>query len=142
MKALRVLVVDDSDGFRATLVEFLGAMEGIEIVSQAKSGREALLLVRALAPDVVLLDISMRGINGLDTARFIKQESPDTRVVFVTIHDRESYRELLRGVHVDGFINKSDIARDLRPLLRRFQRSVNETQAPKVGGSPKKGEQR
>ncbi len=122
MNTLKVLVVDDSDNVRATLVDFLNTIDGIEIVSQAKSGREALLLVRALAPDVVLLDISMPGISGLDTARFIKREYPHTRVVFVTIHDQEPYREFVHDVQADGFINKNNIARDLRPLLSRFQR--------------------
>jgi len=126
MQSLRLLVVDDSDDFRSSLVQFLNTIQGIEVVSQAKSGREALLLVRALSPDVVLLDISMPGINGLEAARFIKEETPDTRVVFVTIHDKESYLELLRGVRADGFVTKSDIARELPALLGSFQRATSQ----------------
>lgn len=127
MEALRdltVLVVDDSDEFRGTLVQYLDSIEGITVVSEAKSGREAILLVRSLSPDVVLLDISMPGLNGPEAARLIKMEWPDTRIIFVSIHDERLYRRLARGVHADGYVNKDHLMRDLPPLLRRFRRPL------------------
>jgi DNA-binding NarL/FixJ family response regulator len=122
MEPLRVLVVDDSDEFRSAMVQYLSSLDGIEIVSEAKSGREAFMMVRAVSPDVVLLDISMPGLNGVEVAGFIKKYSPEAKVVFVSIHDEESYRALVRDIHADGFVNKDNLMRDLTPLLRRFQR--------------------
>jgi DNA-binding NarL/FixJ family response regulator len=122
MEPLRVLVVDDSDTFRSAMVQYLNSLDGIESVDEAKSGREAFMMVRGVSPDVVLLDISMPGLNGVEVAGFIKRYSPETRVVFVTIHDEESYRAIVRDVHADGFVNKDHLRRDLAPLLTRFRR--------------------
>ncbi len=124
LRDLTVLVVDDSDEFRGTLVQYLNSIEGITVVSEAKSGREAILLVRSLSPDVVLLDISMPGLKGPEAARLIKMEWPDTRIIFVSIHDERSYRRLTRGVPVDGYVNKDHLVRDLPPLLRRLRRPL------------------
>lgn len=124
LKDLTVLVVDDSDEFRGTLVQYVNSIEGITVVSEAKSGREAILLVRSLSPDIVLLDISMPGLNGPEAARLIKMEWPDIRIIFVSIHDERSYRTLARGVHADGYVNKDHLVRDLPRLIRRFRRPL------------------
>ncbi len=124
LRDLTVLVVDDSDDFRSTLVQYLSSLKGITVASEAKSGREAFVLVRGLSPDVVLMDISMPGMNGAEAAKYIKMASPETRVVFVSIHDEKAYRRLTRNVHADGFVNKDHVMRDLPPILRRFRRPL------------------
>ena len=121
---LKVLVVDDSDTFRSALISYLEKQDGIEVVEEAKSAREAFLFARLLAPHLVLMDISMPGLSGLDGAAFIKQSSPSTRVVFVSIHDEETYRNTMRDLHVDGFVSKNNLTRDLPELLRRFKKEL------------------
>ena len=119
-----MLVVDDSDTFRSALISYLEKQDGIEVVEEAKSAREAFLFARLLAPHLVLMDISMPGLSGLDGAAFIKQSSPSTRVVFVSIHDEETYRNTMRDLHVDGFVSKNNLTRDLPELLRRFKKEL------------------
>ena len=121
MQPLKVLVVDDNDGFRTILKEYLEKQQGIEVIEQAKGGLEAISYTQLLAPHLVLLDISMTGLSGIEVASFIKNFYPKTRVVFVTIHEEQSYRDLANNLHVDGYVSKSNLKRDLPPLLERLK---------------------
>jgi CheY-like chemotaxis protein len=79
-----VLVVDDSETFRAVAASLLSAAEGLRRVGEASSGEEAIRLLPELKPDLVLLDVHMPGMGGLETARVIRRESPETVVVLVS----------------------------------------------------------
>jgi two-component system response regulator DesR len=81
---VRVLVVDDHALFAEALMLTLAIEERIEIVGCASSGVEAVALVRALRPDVVLMDVHMPGMDGIEATRQVRQVSPETRVVMVT----------------------------------------------------------
>ena len=86
---LRVLLVDDHDLFRSGLRTLLEE-QGVEIVGEAASGQEAVRLVRETAPEVVVMDLNMPGMNGVEATRHIGREAPLTRVVVLTISDQDS----------------------------------------------------
>ena len=87
--ALRVLLVDDHDLFRTGLRSLLEE-QGVQIVGEAASGQEALRIVRDAAPEVVVMDLNMPGMNGVEATRHIGREAPLTRVVVLTISDQDS----------------------------------------------------
>jgi len=109
---VRVVLADDHalvrQGLRALLER-----EGIEVVGEASNGEEAVQLVAPARPDVVILDISMPLLNGLDAAREIQKVSPETRTILLTRHDEDQYViESLRA-GVDGYVLKNQAATDL-----------------------------
>src|SRR6266513_3280244 len=87
--ALRVLIVDDHDLFRTGLRNLLEE-QGVQIVGEAATGENAIRIVRELAPDVVVMDLNMPGIGGVDATRHITSIAPLTRVVMLTISEEDS----------------------------------------------------
>ncbi|SFT91864.1 two-component system, NarL family, invasion response regulator UvrY [Pseudomonas marincola] len=81
---IKVLVVDDHDLVRMGITRMLADIDGLEVIGQADSGEEALRLVRELRPDVVLMDVKMPGIGGLEATRKLIRSYPDLKVVAVT----------------------------------------------------------
>lgn len=88
---IRVLIADDHALFREGIRRLLGSAGDIEVVGEAGSGEEAVGLVEDLTPDVVLLDVMMPGMSGIDVARVIRTTSPRTRVVILTVHANEEF---------------------------------------------------
>jgi DNA-binding NarL/FixJ family response regulator len=82
---LRVIVVDDHDLFRAGLAAILNTADGIEVVGQAAGGRRATILADELAPDVVLMDINMPDMNGIDATRDILRRHPDMAIAMLSM---------------------------------------------------------
>jgi DNA-binding NarL/FixJ family response regulator len=123
-KVLDILVVDDNDAFRADLLNFLENQQGIEIVGEASKGYEAMRMCMSLHPDLILLDISMPGINGFEAAQQIKRLSPSTKIVFVTIHEEETYQAIAETLNVDGFVCKSSLKHDLPKILSHMQHTM------------------
>ena len=87
-RAIRVLIVDDHDLFRTGLRNLLEE-QGVEIAGEAASGSQALDIVREAPPDVVIMDLNMPGMNGVDATRHISRDAPLTRVIVLTISDQE-----------------------------------------------------
>jgi DNA-binding NarL/FixJ family response regulator len=87
-RAIRVLIVDDHDLFRTGLRNLLEE-QGVEIVGEAASGSEALDVVREAPPEVVIMDLNMPGMNGVDATRHISRDAPLTRVIVLTVSDQE-----------------------------------------------------
>lgn len=87
----RVLLVDDHVIVREGLRMVLAARPEIQVIGEAGDGREALELVEALQPDVVVMDIAMPNLNGLEATRQIKRRFPDTKVVILTMHESQQY---------------------------------------------------
>jgi DNA-binding NarL/FixJ family response regulator len=102
----RVLVVEDHDLLRSGLCSMLSAQGEYDVVGEAKDGKEACQLAMTLNPDLILMDLSMRGMNGIDASAAIKRRSPLVRIVALTVHQNEEYvREALRA-GVDGYVLK------------------------------------
>ncbi|MGQ9474947.1 MAG: response regulator [Actinomycetota bacterium] len=88
---VRVLVVDDHRLVREGLVSLLRLNPEIEVVGEASGGEEAVARARSLKPDVVLMDISMPGMNGITATRLIKKDLPESKVIMLTMLDQEGY---------------------------------------------------
>jgi DNA-binding NarL/FixJ family response regulator len=116
-EAIRALLVDDSVAFLASAVELLSQERGIEVVGWTLSAGEALDIVRHLEVDVVLMDVAMPGISGLEAARRMKARSAAPKVVMLTLHDGPEYREAARAAGADAFVAKTEMGRLLLPVL-------------------------
>jgi DNA-binding NarL/FixJ family response regulator len=115
--ARRVLLVDDSAEFLESAVHFLTADPAIEVVGQAYSGRGALEQVGVLKPDLVLMDLSMPEMNGLEATRRLKEQDDKPRVILLTLHDNPEYRAAAQAAKADGFVAKSELGIELLPLI-------------------------
>src|SRR3954466_3796911 len=91
MMNIRILLADDHTLLRAGIRSLLEKMPGVEVVGEASDGREALSLVKAHLPNVVLMDIAMAGLNGLDATARIAKEFPNVRVIILSMHANEEY---------------------------------------------------
>ncbi|TMQ34416.1 MAG: response regulator transcription factor [Planctomycetota bacterium] len=91
MKPIRVLLADDHALVRAGIRALVQNLAGVEVVAEAVDGREALALVKQHDPDVVLMDISMAGLNGLEAAARMAKDHPNTRVIILSAHSNEEY---------------------------------------------------
>ena len=90
---MKVFVADDSAALRRRLTEMFSLIEGIEVVGEAQDAPETLASIRALQPDVVVLDIQMPGGNGIDVLREVKRDYPKTIVIMLTNHPEPQYRQ-------------------------------------------------
>jgi DNA-binding NarL/FixJ family response regulator len=114
---MRVLLVDDSLEFLEVVSRFLATNPRIKIVGCALSGAEAVQQVKRLKPSLVLMDMAMPGMNGLEATRLIKAEPDPPRVVMVSLHDNDEYQAASRSFGADGFVSKSDLVFTLVPLI-------------------------
>jgi DNA-binding NarL/FixJ family response regulator len=115
---IRVLVADDQELVRAGFCVILGAAEGVEVAGEAADGEQAVALAAALAPDVVLMDIRMPGMDGLAAARLITARQPAPKVVMLTTFDLDDYvYEALRA-GASGFLLKDSPRADLIAAVR------------------------
>ena len=115
---IRVLIADDHAVLRAGLRMLLDAEPDIEVVGEARDGLEVLARVRALTPDVLLLDLAMPGMGGLEVLGRVREASPQTRVLILTMHEEEEYlREALRAGSA-GYVLKRAAAEELLSAIR------------------------
>ena len=121
-KAIRILLVDDHLLIRASLRSLLTEFAGIEVVGEAGDGREAIDLVGTLQPDVVLMDISMAGLNGLEATRLVRKEHPQVQVVVLSMHAGE--RQVLQALRAGagGYILKESAPRELELAIESVAR--------------------
>jgi two-component system nitrate/nitrite response regulator NarL len=115
---IRVLVADDHAIVRTGIRHVLETEPGFSVVGEASNGSEALALALELRPDVAVLDISMPGVSGLQTAAELRRQLPETRIVVLSMHDNTEYvLESLRvGVH--GYLLKDSAAAELGGAIR------------------------
>ena len=84
--AIRVVLVDDHQMVREGIRSMLAASEGIEVVGEGTNGHEAVTLAETLMPDVIILDVTMPGLNGIEAMREIRKRSPETEVLALSMH--------------------------------------------------------
>lgn len=117
---VRVLIVDDSEHFVRAARRALAFAGGIEVVGTAGSADEAVAAVRRLKPDMVLMDMSMPGTNGLDATRAVKALEPSPRVLILTAHETGSYEAAAREAGADGVIGKWQLEEEAVDVIRRL----------------------
>lgn len=113
MKTVRILIVDDHDLMRRGIKALLQSHAGWEVVGEAHTGREAVTKAEELKPDVVILDISMPDLNGIEAARRIRKSAPNTEVLILSVHYSDQLIRDILEAGVRGYIVKSDSDRDL-----------------------------
>jgi DNA-binding NarL/FixJ family response regulator len=113
MKTLRILVADDHDLMRRGVKALLQSHAGWEVCGEAHTGREAVAKSEELKPDVVVLDISMPELNGVEAARRIRKASPNTEVLILSVHYSDQLIREILDAGVRGYMVKSDSDRDL-----------------------------
>jgi DNA-binding NarL/FixJ family response regulator len=122
MPGLRILIADDHEVFRRGVRSVLEEQPGWHVVGEVANGRLAVEMSRQLQPDVVVLDISMPELNGLEATRQILQVSPGSEILILTLHDSEQLAEEVLKAGVRAYILKSDAAQDLVAALGALER--------------------
>lgn len=121
MDILRIFIADDHEVARKGIRALIETHPGWEVCGEAGDGREAVRAATRLKPDLVLLDIGMPSLNGLDATRQILAESPDTCVLVLTMHDSEQVVREVLAAGARGFLLKSDAGRDLVSAIEALQ---------------------
>jgi len=123
-KHVRLLAVDDSPAFLHTLCSFLEGDPTFEIVATAGSGQEALSAVELWQPHVVLMDLQMPEMNGLEATTELNKRFPELPVIILTAHDLPILREACRTSGAFAFVTKTQLSEKLPALLVDLQRSL------------------
>jgi DNA-binding NarL/FixJ family response regulator len=120
MPPLRILLVDDSLRFLDSAARFLAGETNVEVVGRALSGEEAIEQIAQLRPDLVLMDLAMPGINGLEATRQIKMQSDAPCIIILTLSDSSEYRRAAEAAGADGFVSKAEFSTMLLSLIANF----------------------
>lgn len=121
MSRVRVLIADDHALVRSGLRALIEAQPDLEVVGEAEDGVVALARCQKLAPDVVVMDLTMPGRGGIGATEDIRRECPNTKVVVLTMHDDETYVRLARLAGAAGFVLKKALATELIRAIRAAQ---------------------
>src|SRR5689334_2648396 len=118
MRKVSVLLVDDHTVVRQGLRALLSAEEDIEVIGEAENGRQAVMLARKTPPDVIVMDIAMPLLNGLEATRQILKEVPSSKVVILSSYSDEEYVHQSTEAGVAGYLLKQSVAADLVTAIR------------------------
>lgn len=118
----RVLIIDDHDLLRAGIHALLDDVCDLEVVGEASNGQQAIMLAEELLPDVILLDISLPDINGLELAKQLMLLKPQPRILMVTIHEDKAMLQQALSLGVSGYIlkraSKTELVDAIQAMLR------------------------
>ncbi len=117
-KAIRLILVDDHDVVRTGLKTFLEKQPGIQVIGEAGNGDQAIAIAKELDPDVIVMDITMPGMDGLEATRRIKGFCPDCRVLALTVHEDKQYFFEMLAAGASGYITKQAAADELVAAIR------------------------
>jgi two-component system response regulator NreC len=122
MSKIKLLVVDDHPVVRAGLRTLLSAQDDIEVVGEADDGRVAIEQALELEPDVVVMDITMKGMGGLEATQEITSRLPETKVLVLTMHENEEYLRQMLEAGATGYVLKQAVDTELVVAIRAVQR--------------------
>src|SRR6266481_8129734 len=131
MGSLRILIVDDYETVRRGVRSLLSSRRDWAVCGEAGDGLEAVDKAKSLRPDVVLMDISMPRMNGVEATKIIRREVPESKVIIVSQNDPAVVSRQAAEIGAGGYVNKADLVRDLLPAVERVvaDRSGERTQS-------------
>lgn len=110
---IKVIVADDHQLFREGLINLLHSADNIEVIAQAENGQDAIEKVEAFKPDVLLVDIAMEKINGIETTQILKEKMPEVKIIAVSMHSDKQYVKGMLEAGADGYLLKNCTYRQL-----------------------------
>jgi DNA-binding NarL/FixJ family response regulator len=117
VRSYKILVVDDSDRFRQFLVLSLRRRAELQLIYEASDGLEAVERAEELRPDLILLDIGLPSVNGIEAGRRIRKVSPDSKILFVSLESSADVVQEALQLGAQGYLLKADAARELLPAV-------------------------
>ena len=118
MSAIRILVVDDHEVIRRVICSLLSSDPTLDVVCQTADGEQAVLKAKELQPDLVLLDISLPGMSGIEAAARIRSSSPNSHIIFLSQHDSLQVVESAMRMGGHGYVAKTDAGSELLNAIR------------------------
>ena len=122
MNKVRILLADDHAVLRSGLRLLLEAQSDLKVVGEADNGQTALTLAESLQPDLILLDLTMPGLNGLDALPLLRRSAPDARLLILTMHDDEGYLRQALKTGAAGYVLKKAADSELLSAIRAVMR--------------------
>lgn len=135
MKPIQVVLADDHALVRAGIRALLERSDRVEVVGEAGDGQEALDLIKKLAPDVVLLDLTMPGLSGFEVLKETRQNYPDVNVIVLSVHDSEEYAYHALHSGAVGYLPKSAASTELETAIERVVRGERYL-SPSIASEP------
>jgi two-component system invasion response regulator UvrY len=123
--AVKVLIVDDQPAFRMAAREVIASSEGFVVVGEALTGEESIASARSLHPDLVLMDVVLPGVDGLEAARRIRADNPDVVVLLLSTYEVENFGSRIGASGASAFIPKA--AFDPRSLAQAWRKATTDT---------------
>lgn len=137
-KKIKVVVAEDNEIIRLGICRLLNKSQEIEIIGQAGNGREALRLVDEVAPDVLLLDVEMPLINGIEVARRLKQKTGPTRILVLSAYDENEYIRQMLGNGASGYLLKDEAPERIVEAVKGVAQGDTGWVSPQIEGILKK----
>lgn len=125
METYNVLVTDDHDLFREGIKTLLKKMKNLQVIGEARNGLETIKLYDELKPDLLLIDISMPDMNGIEASKEILKVHPEARIIILSMHDDEDYISRCLNVGVKGYVVKSESGTELRHTIESVLKGNN-----------------
>jgi two-component system nitrate/nitrite response regulator NarL len=107
MKNIKILIVDDHEVVRDGLKNILLSLKDVAIAGEAANGEDSITMYESLKPDLVIMDISMPGMNGIEATRIIKENDPNAKILILTMHDNQEYLNQIIRSGAKGFVLKT-----------------------------------
>lgn len=119
---IKLMIVEDHELFRTGIQNIIGSMSGVEVVGEASSGEEAIAMARRLEPDLILMDVGLPGISGLETTERILKAQPGIRVIVLTAHSEPPLPARLLDIGASGYLTKGASAEELISAVNAVHR--------------------
>ena len=105
---VRVLVADDQEAVRKRICSILQTRRNVEVCAEASTGREAVEKAKMFSPDLIVLDVTMPVLNGLDAARLIRAATPNTAILILSVHRSKQLVEMAKRIGIQGYVTKGE----------------------------------
>ena len=120
MDKLRTLLIDDNKGFVVLAKHLLASVPEVDVIGCGYDGFDAVRMAEELRPDLIIIDLAMPGMGGLQATRLIKAQDSPPRVIIASHYDDASHREHAAGAGADGFVNKQEFEQRIPEIVRGF----------------------